>query len=259
MAPNRTDEIVELLRAQITSRKLVPGDVLAREELLAQDYGVSRACVRESLGILKAQGYLVSRRGKYGGTFISTLIDSGEIDTLYHDLVLMDQMKIKEILEARLLIEPEAARKAASNAQAVNFGKNTSDHPMVVAETAKISDTMALTPYINFHNALGKSCHNPFYQISIRNFMKFTSTFIQTLERSENHHCQSLYNHNMQESVINAIQAQDSSLAFEKMYLYTALSKEKILHLEPLFHKIRAMALKPKSPSSSYSTPVEPC
>lgn len=225
MAANRTDEIVELLRNKITSRQLLAGDALAREELLAQDFGVSRACVRESLGILKAQGYLVSRRGKYGGTFISTLIDSDEVDTLYRDLVLMDQMKIREILEARLLIEPEAARRAAAITQNNNF---TSTHTETPLET-----------YINFHNELGKSAGNPFYQVSIRSFMKFISTFIKAIAKEENLHSDCLYNHDIQNAVIKAIHTQDPSLAFEKMYLYTALSKEKILQLEPEFTRVR--------------------
>lgn len=43
---------------------------------------------------------------------------SDEIDNLYFDLVLMGQMQIKDLLNARLLIEPEAARAAALNAKA---------------------------------------------------------------------------------------------------------------------------------------------
>lgn len=221
MAGNRTEEIVELLRTKITSRQLRPGDALAREELLAQDFGVSRASVRESLGILKAQGYLVSRRGKYGGTFISTLIDSDEVDSLYRDLVLMDQMQIKEILEARLLIEPEAARRAASGQLKVPFSSH--------------NEKSWLDSYIRFHNELGHNSHNTFYQVSIRSFMKFIATFIETLGQSENSSSICLHDQNIQNGVIDAIHQQDPALAFEKMYLYTALSKEKILNLEPQF------------------------
>lgn len=249
MAANRTDEIVELLRTKITSRQLLAGDALAREELLAQDYGVSRACVRESLGILKAQGYLTSRRGKYGGTFVSTLIDSDEVDTLYRDLVLMDQMKIREILEARLLIEPEAAKKAASHPQSVNFGKS-SCALFSEAEPNRVLEKSSLETYINFHNGLGKSALNPFYYVSIRSFMKFISTFMETIGQNDDTLTDCLYDRDTQTAVTNAIQAQDSSLAFEKMYLYTALSKEKILKLEPTFDRARKAVLNGNALSS---------
>lgn len=235
MAANRTDEIVELLRTKITSQQLVPGDALAREELLAQDYNVSRACIRESLAILKAQGYLISKRGKYGGTFISTLVDSGEVDSLYRDLVLMDQMKISEILAARLLIEPEAARSAASASAQTRF------ESYIATSDAQ----QELGAYFNFHNSLGKNSQNPFYDISIRSFIKFTSTFMEVLHRTNQ--SISLYNKVLQQDVINAIETHNSSLAYEKMYLYTALSKDKILQLEPLFHKVRETALKERS------------
>lgn len=62
VALSRPDEIVALIKKKITFQKYLPGDVLPKEETLAQIYSVSRACFRECLSILKAQGYLESRR-----------------------------------------------------------------------------------------------------------------------------------------------------------------------------------------------------
>ncbi|MEV0686063.1 GntR family transcriptional regulator [Nocardia sp. NPDC050378] len=62
----------EQLRAillQKCTRELQPGDLLTSERNLMQDYGVSRITVREAVGQLVNEGYLVRVRGK--GTFVA--------------------------------------------------------------------------------------------------------------------------------------------------------------------------------------------
>ncbi|MFF0545451.1 GntR family transcriptional regulator [Nocardia thailandica] len=62
----------EQLRAillQKCTRELQPGDLMTSERNLMQDYGVSRITVREAIGQLVNEGYLVRVRGK--GTFVA--------------------------------------------------------------------------------------------------------------------------------------------------------------------------------------------
>ncbi|TSD50292.1 GntR family transcriptional regulator [Rhodococcus sp. KBS0724] len=51
------------------TRELQPGDLMTSERNLMQDYGVSRITVREAIGQLVNDGYLVRVRGK--GTFVA--------------------------------------------------------------------------------------------------------------------------------------------------------------------------------------------
>ena len=48
---------------------LHPGESLPPERELASKLGVSRDTVREAIKSLADAGYLVARRGRYGGTF----------------------------------------------------------------------------------------------------------------------------------------------------------------------------------------------
>ena len=48
-----------------------PGESLPPERELAARLGVSRDTVREAIKSLADAGYLVSRRGRYGGTFLA--------------------------------------------------------------------------------------------------------------------------------------------------------------------------------------------
>ncbi len=225
---NRCEEVVALLKKKITFQEYLPGDVFPREELLARQYSVSRSLIREALGILKAQGYLESRRGKGGGTFVSDILESGEIDNLYGDLVFMGQMKIKDLLAARLLIEPEAARSAALNASSEDL-QYLSDALDAASEASTLEERIEIN--IKFHNGIGQISGNPFYAISIRSFMKFTHMFIKIVGEM----MPDIHNDDDHYQILQALQARNGQLAFEKMYVHDSTTKDSMIVLEKMF------------------------
>lgn len=62
-------QLKEVLRAQIQSGTWGPGDAIPNENLIAQDYGLSRGTVREAMDDLVRDGLLTRQRGK--GTFVA--------------------------------------------------------------------------------------------------------------------------------------------------------------------------------------------
>ena len=229
---NRCEEVVALLKKKITFQEYSPGDVLPSEELLAEQHSVSRSLIREALGILKAQGYLESRRGKGGGTFVKNIIESDEIDNLYGDLVFMGQMKIKDLLAARLLIEPEAARSAALNATPKELQK-LADCLDEASESSTLAERIEIN--IQFHNAIGHMSGNPFYAISIRSFMKFTYMFIKAVGQM----MPDIHNDDDHYQILQALQAKDGQLAYEKMYVHDSETKNSMIVLEKMFRENR--------------------
>lgn len=229
---SRPDEIVALIKKKITFQEYLPGDVLPKEETLAQIYSVSRACIRECLSILKAQGYLESRRGKNGGTFVKDILLSDEIDNLYGDLVLMGQMQIKDLLNARLLIEPEAARAAALNAKAEDI-EQLSNY-IQQCRDARTEDER-IDHHIKFHNGIGQMSGNPFFAISIRSFMKFTQLFMKAVGKQNPH----IHDSKDHEVILYAIRSKNPALAYEKMYVHNSKTKENMMVLERMFKDSR--------------------
>src|SRR5260370_11739674 len=67
--------VPERLRHAIHIGPYLPGDKLPTERTLAQQLGVSRMTVREAIRVLRAEGYVASRRGSAGGI---TVLDQGE-------------------------------------------------------------------------------------------------------------------------------------------------------------------------------------
>ncbi len=228
---SRCEEVVELLKKKILLRENLPGDMLPGEETLARQYSVSRALMREALGILKAQGYLQSKRGKGGGTFVKDIVQSKEIDSLYTDLVLMREMTVSQLLEARLLVEPKAAEVAAR--------KMTNDglrELLTCLQREKQADDLQqrMQANIAFHNTIGKVSGNPFFAISIRNFMKFSYIFIVTIgDRSPDMHDDSEH-----QEIFAALETGEQGLAYERMYVHISGMKRKMTLFEQTFREI---------------------
>jgi DNA-binding FadR family transcriptional regulator len=87
---------------------LAPGGRLPPERELAARLGVSRDTVREAIKSLSDAGYLVSRRGRYGGTFLAERLPvfAGCADGV-------NRAEIDDALRLREILEVGAARMAA--------------------------------------------------------------------------------------------------------------------------------------------------
>lgn len=97
-APNLTEQAVRALRREIVACRLAPGETVS-ETLMAERFSFGRAAIRTALARLAEEGLVtaVPRRGWV--VSVVTIRD------------------IHEVFELRLLLEPEAARRAAGHAE----------------------------------------------------------------------------------------------------------------------------------------------
>lgn len=100
------DEIVN----RIKSKEYLSGSLLPTEKQLADEFSVSRNCVREAIKCLAVGGLVVSKAGK--GTF---LVENAEKIVTEENMVInfKEIHSFSELMEIRLFIEPEAASLAA--------------------------------------------------------------------------------------------------------------------------------------------------
>ena len=103
-----TLHIMELIR----DGKLRPGDRLPAERQLAESLGVSRVSLREGLRTLAFMNILDVRTGD--GTYISSL-DSQELVEPLTFVLNLNTQTMRELAQARRLIEPFLAAEAARN------------------------------------------------------------------------------------------------------------------------------------------------
>jgi DNA-binding FadR family transcriptional regulator len=71
-AGNAFEETVERLLTAVRLGVVGPGERFPPEREFANQLGISRITLREALRELQAAGYVESRRGRYGGTFVTT-------------------------------------------------------------------------------------------------------------------------------------------------------------------------------------------
>jgi len=106
------DLVISRLREMITSGEVKPGEKLPPERKLAENYGASRAHVREA--IYKLQYYGIVKVQPQSGTIVTGIGDAAS-KGLITDFLKIDKSDFTSLVETRTLLEKESARLAALN------------------------------------------------------------------------------------------------------------------------------------------------
>ncbi len=113
--PRAFHAIVDQIRDDIIQGRRRPGDRLPPEQVLAQQFKLSRSGVREALRVLEFQGLVDVRHGYAGGVFVAKQGLTHVLRALNMSLQL-GQLEVDELYEARILIEPTIIRLAVQHA-----------------------------------------------------------------------------------------------------------------------------------------------
>jgi GntR family transcriptional repressor for pyruvate dehydrogenase complex len=117
---NAFEDTVSRLLQTIRLGVVSPGEALPSERDLALRFGVSRDTVRDAIRALADSGFLVSRRGRYGGTFVSDPVPlvglSGVLDDVAPQSETVTPEDLDDVLGLRDILEVGAARAAADRA-----------------------------------------------------------------------------------------------------------------------------------------------
>lgn len=137
----RPDKIAEKLARQIiddvVARDLGVGTMLPPESEMSKAYGVGRYTLREALRLLEVQGVISMKPGPGGGPVLRrvNVSDFARNATVHLKL---RRSTYKEVLEARLAIEPVLARMAAETQDEDRL--NALRHAIQVADDADPRD-----------------------------------------------------------------------------------------------------------------------
>ena len=107
---NATDDIIRQIRFLLDSRDLQPGDKLPAERKLAEKFQVARSQVREAFK--KLEFYNIIKTMPQSGSVISA-IESTALNSLISDILKMDNCDFHSLVEARSIIEINAAKLCA--------------------------------------------------------------------------------------------------------------------------------------------------
>lgn len=150
-----TADICRKLVAHLMRGDWTEGEQIPPERLLCQHLGVGRASLREALKALEIMGMIETRLGE--GTFVCQRSDFFARPLLWA-ITGSDVSDVRELVEARKLIEVELAGLAAERATADDVAKM---EEMLAAMEAAAGDRERFSDGdIGFHMAIAEAGHN---------------------------------------------------------------------------------------------------
>jgi GntR family transcriptional regulator, transcriptional repressor for pyruvate dehydrogenase complex len=140
---------------EIVTRKLKPGTLLSTESQMIEDYSVGRGSLREALRILEVHGLITMKPGRNGGPVVIEVgtRDYGRMSSLFFHI---GGVTFKELVDARLMMEPMMARLAAERRATELRGQVVDPDEMGVTD-----DDAYLDETHDFHRNVASMSGNP--------------------------------------------------------------------------------------------------
>ncbi len=174
---NLSQRTAEILSNKIRVEQVyMPGDKLPNENVLSEELGVSRTTLREAIRTLVSEGLLVVRRGL--GTFVNETLEQYAEGALNVDDVLQMKVTLKDLYEARMIIEPAAAALAAVRASDEEIDEILRLGDVVQAEIKRHpKGDKRIQSETDFHGAIMRASHNDF-------LIQFIPVLTETIEKT---------------------------------------------------------------------------
>ncbi|GAC1578016.1 MAG: FadR/GntR family transcriptional regulator [Candidatus Elarobacter sp.] len=151
--------VVDALVRTIASGELAPGSLLPTEPEMSARFGVSRAVVREALRVLGAKGLIDVRHGS--GTRVTPADRWDPLDPAILAVLRgrgPSAVVLRDLLEARTIIECEVAALAALRADAAD--RATLEGALAIMRTALDDPPRFVTGDSTFHLTLVRAARN---------------------------------------------------------------------------------------------------
>lgn len=205
--------IVDYFKARLSEGTLKPGDSLPSERALQKSLGVSRFSLREGLARLSALGIVRIVHGK--GAFVCDALKSSTMRDVFLPLGSGRNAKnLKELFEARSLIECEAARLAALR----RTDQQSEQLSLILAQTrAAIHDAERFGKSdFDFHRQIAESCGNAFFARMLEALSGHLETFLRTHAKNQASRASALEAHEKIYACIAKAKANEAEAAMKK-------------------------------------------
>jgi GntR family transcriptional repressor for pyruvate dehydrogenase complex len=150
-----TVRLIAIFKQLIAEGALAPGSRLPPERELAENFGVSRSSLRQALKVLEIMGVISQHVGD------GTYVNSGASSILGEPmefLILLDGISFHEIMEARLIVEPELAARAAERSSPDDLTRIQRE--LTAMQKAGNDHRRFVEHDILFHNAIFEAAGN---------------------------------------------------------------------------------------------------
>jgi DNA-binding FadR family transcriptional regulator len=202
------------LRSEILEGARPPGARLSNELVLAGEFGVSRATVREALRLLGAENLIRTAKGAGGGSFVTVPSANHLSDSLRSGLgrlTYAEHVTLEELLEARELLEVPAARLAAGRR---SEGDLELLRAAIPSEPLRLGTQEQFVYNKEFHSVIIEACGNTLLAIAAQPVFTVLQTNLARSTLGRRFH-RSINEHHL--AIIAAIDARDAEAAGGEM------------------------------------------
>lgn len=154
------EQLALKLEKAILAQQYRPGQKLPAERSWSAELGVSRAALREALGMLAERGLLQRRHG--AGSFVSERPDERRADP-WKQMLQRQPLMQADLLEFREMLEIRCAELAAERAQAADLAHLASCHAEVTAAYQAVDRARQVQADVAFHRAIADATRNPVF------------------------------------------------------------------------------------------------
>jgi len=206
-------QVENQLRAAILDGTFANGDKFPSEARLAEQFGVSRATIREALRSLSEAGLISTVPGAGGGSFVTYFDHHRLADFISERLIStleLGAITYEEVIAFRALIEVPAARLAAEN--------RTEEHieqlraAIAESEATAVDDPRVYDIRADFHRIVGAAAGNRLLSTFIAATLRVTTPITHASLRISKLTRQVLQDHT---ALTDAIEKQDAEAAEE--------------------------------------------
>lgn len=208
IATSLVENITELLRGKILSGELQPGDRLPAERDIAEQMGVSRSSLHQAVLQLESEGFLKiePRRGTVVADYrkyptpqsLSALFNYGSVE--------LDEPLFKDMMDFRLWVETECARRACTNIYASTMREMRDIANRLESENVELPKLI-----YRYHYLLTQASGNSIFSMLFRAFEPVLLTLIArhySLQAVDIHEAA-----NMHKELLECIEAKDEQKA----------------------------------------------
>jgi DNA-binding FadR family transcriptional regulator len=228
-----SEEVCDQLKQSILLGQFKAGDKLPSERDLVEEFQVSRVAIREALRALEKSGFIATRPGANGGTYVTELTFD-HITNAFLDLFLADKISIPELYHVRLLVEPEIARLAAlaiTPEYGLRLKKALECEEIPTSSLWEDIEMKTLVHYI-----LAEMCGNRFLEAILRSSMKLTHKVIEVVSPNP----YTLHPAGLHRPIVEAILAGDPEAAFSTMKGHSIEFGQILINMERTYREKKA-------------------
>ena len=209
------EEVAARLREEIQDHVLPAGARLPNEVLLAEQFGVSRATLREALRLLAAQNLIRTAKGAGGGSYVTVPSADNLSESLRSGLGLLtaaEDVTLEELLEVRELLEVPAAEIAARRRDDEHVDRLRAAIP---GEPLRLGTQEQFVYNADFHSIVIEACGNTLLTIAAQPIFAVLQTHLARSRLGRKFHIAINEHHR---EIVGAIDAGNERAARDQMY-----------------------------------------